>query len=349
VSDIFLCYASEDASVAERIQLSLTAAGYNVFFDEHSLPPGGDFHARIEQAIARCDLFVFLISKASVAPGKFTLTELKLARQRWPNPIGHVLAVNLEDLPADRVPAYLSTATFASVEGNAAAEVRVAVEEFMRSAKPRKPRSKALTLSLAVGSMAVVLTITIGRWNAPSAPPQEIVRLLVRAISLESQPDGLHASAHMTVTNMGSKSLLVDSLRVGVVGVPREGNVRSVVWYDPLKAVPLAADESRPIELVGDRITSWNYLGNPAPSNVDFATHRFEFWLQLQATVGATGQRVWLDLEAPQPNPMNCKDARPCVAVYDINVPAGATPYKKCTALPVNRGFELACSTRDLP
>ncbi len=104
---VFLCHASEDKTAAERIQLALASAGYKVFFDEESLPPGGDYHARIREAIRECDIFIFLISTSSVAQGKFTLTELKFARDRWPSPVGRVLPVNLDNLSTTEIPAYL--------------------------------------------------------------------------------------------------------------------------------------------------------------------------------------------------------------------------------------------------
>jgi hypothetical protein len=37
---IFICHASEDASLAESIQLALLNDGHTVFFDERSLPVG---------------------------------------------------------------------------------------------------------------------------------------------------------------------------------------------------------------------------------------------------------------------------------------------------------------------
>ena len=110
IRTVFLCHASEDKTAAERIQLALASAGYKVFFDE-SLPPGGDYHARIREAIRECDIFIFLISTSSVAQGKFTLTELKFARERWPSPVGRVLPVNLDNLSTTEIPAYLTATT----------------------------------------------------------------------------------------------------------------------------------------------------------------------------------------------------------------------------------------------
>jgi hypothetical protein len=44
---VFLSYASEDRQIAEEIQLALTGAGHNVFFDRESLAPAGEFYSRL--------------------------------------------------------------------------------------------------------------------------------------------------------------------------------------------------------------------------------------------------------------------------------------------------------------
>lgn len=43
----FLCHASENKSLVEPIQLAHLGTGYEVFYDEHSLPPDGDYQVRI--------------------------------------------------------------------------------------------------------------------------------------------------------------------------------------------------------------------------------------------------------------------------------------------------------------
>ena len=84
--NVFLCHASEDHDAAERIQLALTGAKFKVFFDAQSLPASSDYLARIREAIDQSEFFVFLITSSSVAKGKFTLTELQFARDKWPHP-----------------------------------------------------------------------------------------------------------------------------------------------------------------------------------------------------------------------------------------------------------------------
>jgi hypothetical protein len=77
---IFLSYASEQRTIAEPIAFALRGRGHKVFFDKADLPPGGNDDAQIERAIKQSDLLIFLVSPASVPPGRFTLTELAFAR-----------------------------------------------------------------------------------------------------------------------------------------------------------------------------------------------------------------------------------------------------------------------------
>jgi hypothetical protein len=165
---IFICYASNDKPAAEKIQLALVGAGYKVFFDEQSLPPGGDYHARIERAIRTCDLLVFLITPNSLAAGKFTLTELKFVRERWPSPVGRVLAVNVQGLPAAEIPAYLTAATMLVVAGNLASEVRAAAERML----PAVDNKKRLRTVLLVGAAVLALALAIIAWRSgPAGSP----------------------------------------------------------------------------------------------------------------------------------------------------------------------------------
>jgi hypothetical protein len=93
---IFLSYSSAQGEIAARIELALKGEGHAVFRDRSSLPPGESFDERIRNAIEESDLLVFLISRDSVAAGRYTLTELKFAEQKWPHPGGRVLPVYAE-------------------------------------------------------------------------------------------------------------------------------------------------------------------------------------------------------------------------------------------------------------
>ncbi len=159
---IFLSYASEDRPQAEEIQLALAGAGHEVFFDRESLPASGDYHARIKASVDEAELFVFLISPDSVAPGGYALTEMGYARSRWPHPKGHVLPVLLRPTPFATMPAYLKSVTVLEPRGNAAAEVVAA------TARLAAPGSRLRKLALAGG--AGVLLLAIGAYVALKPP-----------------------------------------------------------------------------------------------------------------------------------------------------------------------------------
>jgi hypothetical protein len=120
---LFLSYSSHDRPKAEEIALALEGAGHDVFFDRTDLEGGDDYHGVIRDRVGDSDRFVFLITPASVRPGAYTLSELRLAQERWAHPKGRVLPVMLERTPLADVPAYLRGVTILEPEGNAAAEV----------------------------------------------------------------------------------------------------------------------------------------------------------------------------------------------------------------------------------
>jgi hypothetical protein len=126
---VFLSYAREDGDLAERIRRTLVAAGFDCFLDTKSLPPGQEYNARIGQAIARADLFVFLSSAAALEPGSYALTELAFAEKKWRNPAGYVLPVTASSLDLGTLPAYLRPINVLQPRGNIEAEVLAWVEE----------------------------------------------------------------------------------------------------------------------------------------------------------------------------------------------------------------------------
>ncbi len=128
---IFLSYASEDHELADQVHLALAGGGHHVFFDRDSLPPGGDYHTSIREAVNRSDIFVFLISPNSVVAGSYALTELKYARTKWPHPKGRVLPVLLQEVAWDQIPAFLKAVTVLEPEGNIPAETLEAISQLL--------------------------------------------------------------------------------------------------------------------------------------------------------------------------------------------------------------------------
>ncbi|HEX9663132.1 MAG TPA: toll/interleukin-1 receptor domain-containing protein [Candidatus Binatia bacterium] len=158
-SSIFLSYASEQSEAATHIELSLKGDGYSVFRDRTSLPPGESFDARILTAIEESDLFIFLISRDSISQGRYTLTELKFAEQKWGHPAGHVLPVLVEPVPKEAIPIFLRAVTILHPQGNVTAEVaaevaRMTAPWWRRMLQPRR----------LVPTAAVMLILVVAAW-----------------------------------------------------------------------------------------------------------------------------------------------------------------------------------------
>jgi hypothetical protein len=134
---IFLSYASEIKDVAEPIAFSLRARGHKVFLDKDDLPPGRSYDDQIAQAIEESDLFIFLISPESVTKGRYTLTELGFARQKWPVASRNILPVVVKAVDFAHIPSYLKSVTVLEPLGNVAAEVSNAVQRLGHGAPIR--------------------------------------------------------------------------------------------------------------------------------------------------------------------------------------------------------------------
>ena len=160
-SKVFLSYTSSLGETAARIELSLKGEGFSVFRDRSVLPPGESFDDRIRTAIEESDLFVFLITPESVAPGRYTLTELKFAEQKWAHPRGRVLPVVVEATPKEAIPAYLRAVTILKPRGNLVAEVAAEVARMGRPWWRRMLEPRRL-----VPTVIVALLVAGGAWLA---------------------------------------------------------------------------------------------------------------------------------------------------------------------------------------
>lgn len=127
VMNVFISYSRKDSAVAQEIALALRGGSNQVFIDTTSLKPSGEYHARIRQAIAECDLFVFLLSPNSVVRRGYALSELKIAKNLWPEPWGRVLPVMLRETKFETIDRYLTSVTILQPEGNVAADVATEV------------------------------------------------------------------------------------------------------------------------------------------------------------------------------------------------------------------------------
>ncbi|MGH7555618.1 MAG: toll/interleukin-1 receptor domain-containing protein, partial [Longimicrobiales bacterium] len=150
---IFLSYASEDRQIAEEIALALEGEGHDVFFDRTDLESGADYNAVIRKRVADADLFLFLITPASIDEGSYTLTELRMAREKWAHPKERVIPIMLEPTALDRVPAYLRAVTILDPEGNVVAEVAAHVSSWWRRKRMRIIAAAVLAGGLAGSSV----------------------------------------------------------------------------------------------------------------------------------------------------------------------------------------------------
>src|SRR5262249_53122779 len=162
---IFVSHASEDKAAAESITFSLRNRGHVVFLDRDDLPAGNTYDQRIENAIKDSDLFIFLISSSSLAQGRYTLTELALARRKWPNPNRHILPIMTVKTPFNVIPEYLKAVTILEPQGNITPETSAAGDALASATlwsflvKPKNQK----TLPWLGGGAVVVLA---GLWAA---------------------------------------------------------------------------------------------------------------------------------------------------------------------------------------
>jgi len=160
---IFLSYSSPQADEARRIELALLGEGHTVFRDRSALRPGETFDSRIRAAIDDSDLFVFLISPASIVAGQYTLTELEFAQQKWRHPSGHVLPVLVEPTPKAAIPEYLRAVTMLQPSGDLAAEVTAAVDRLTAPWWRWLLRPRGVALLVVIAVLAV-----LGVWEGGS-------------------------------------------------------------------------------------------------------------------------------------------------------------------------------------
>ena len=202
---IFLSYPSVRRDVAERLKLALEAEGHEVFYDRDDLPPGQTFHREIREAVEDAELFIFLITPESVAPGSYTLTELGLVEQRWPRPAGRLLPVIVTETPRDRIPAYLLAVTLLQPRGE------VVAETVARVARMASPGLKKWVVIGAIASLLVVAAIAYVGVQQAAARSEAAARTAMQkqlttdaARALELCQGGSYQEAFAELTKIGA-------------------------------------------------------------------------------------------------------------------------------------------------
>lgn len=155
---IFICYSHDSERVAQDIAQAVKNDGHEVFIDSESLKASSDYNEKIRNAIYSADQFIFLISQGSIAPGKYTLTELSFAEQRWPQAEGNIWPVLLDpSVDVSELPASLRSVQIYKVKGNAAAEVAAEIDKTRRL-RPGVLISVVIGLLVLGGAMAFIVS-----------------------------------------------------------------------------------------------------------------------------------------------------------------------------------------------
>ena len=178
--NVFLSYASDNCTAAEGIAERLRLENHDVFFDRDSLESGQGYDERICHEIEACDLFVFLITPASVAESRYTRTELSFARQKWRSVNDRILPVMVCATDPSSIPEVLKAVGILSAEGNLAAEVVARVAAIARSRNvrvwlPAVPGRRAM-----VGVLAVGVVLASGLYYRDWLLPSEVAPAAVR-------------------------------------------------------------------------------------------------------------------------------------------------------------------------
>jgi hypothetical protein len=132
---IFLTFASEQKSIAEKVASSLRSRGFNVFVDNDDLPPGHGHPERVENAIKASDYFVLLVSPQSLHQASDSHTALEFARHKWRNQHGHILPVMVAPTEMAELPEFLRAATVLEPKDEVATEVASYVMQAERAAR----------------------------------------------------------------------------------------------------------------------------------------------------------------------------------------------------------------------
>ena len=147
---VFVSYSSRYEDLVERLRLALVAEGHDPYVDRAELEPGQPFDAELREAIDDCDLFIFLLTPETVAPGSYALAELGLAQARWRHPRGRVLPVKLAATPISSVPPYLKAVTMFEPQGDPVPGIVAAVA---RLAPGRRRGLWAVAIAVALAAV----------------------------------------------------------------------------------------------------------------------------------------------------------------------------------------------------
>jgi hypothetical protein len=150
---IFISYASEHFADADQLASSLRNERHVVFVDRERLHPGSAYDNEIRRSIVSSDLFIFLVSPESVQEGRYTLTELSFARERWKKTHDNILPVMIAPTPILALPGFLRSVSVLTPAGKFIPEVLAQVRRIAAG------RRKRHLLGIYAPSLAGVIAI----------------------------------------------------------------------------------------------------------------------------------------------------------------------------------------------
>jgi hypothetical protein len=119
-------------------------------------------------------MMVFLATADALRHGAYTLSELRMAEEKWPSPAGRVIPVCLGEVPIQDLPPYLRAISVSMPVGDPVAEILAAISHADRTLRSWRvsiePISGGLLAGLALGAIAALILPNIEsswlRWNA---------------------------------------------------------------------------------------------------------------------------------------------------------------------------------------
>jgi hypothetical protein len=215
---IFVSHSRTESRMADSITLALRSEGHVVFLDRDSLTAGSSYHRRIVRAVNESEIFIFLISPASVARGRYTLAELDFARKKWPDPNGCVLPVMARKTPLKRIPEYLKAVTILEPDGD---PIALTIEAVRKMRKHSRNSSQAV-VAVKLPNRKARDSDLIGHWDCKwifsnKSPPIKDVVMIDRTSAERIWATGrTHGVGSYRLTGRISQSYLVTFFYEGI-------------------------------------------------------------------------------------------------------------------------------------
>lgn len=164
--NIFVSYPREHREIAESLAVKLRNEGHKVFYDA-DLESGEGFDSRIRREIDKCHVAILLLSPRFFDPNRYTLSELRMLREKWPAPKGRILPISIEPFEMSAVPAYIKAVQIFEPKGNLTAEIIHEVRKLARKRWRPVARMVAAILVVVVVASAGLIYWDNSGWGAP--------------------------------------------------------------------------------------------------------------------------------------------------------------------------------------